>query len=185
MNKIKPVRNNNLRENTLRRKFVLLTGIIFLFIVSLLSVSAQTVTSGQITGNVTDPGGSAVPDATITLKQIGTGETRTVMTSEDGNYTVPNLAVGIYRLSVTKNGFKETSVESVTVSVANVTRQNIALEIGQVSEVVQVTADAVQVQTQTGTVGEVVSGEQVRELPLNGRSFVQLTQLQPGVAAGE
>ena len=183
MNKIKPVRNNNLRENTLRRKFVLLTGIIFLFIVSLLSVSAQTVTSGQLTGNVTDPGGSAVPDATVTLKQIGTGETRTVMTSEDGNYTVPNLAVGIYRLSVTKNGFKETSVESVTVSVANVTRQNIALEIGQVSEVVQVTADAVQVQTQTGTVGEVVSGEQVRELPLNGRSFVQLTQLQPGVAA--
>ena len=57
------------------------------------------------------------------------------------------------------------------------------MEIGQVSETVQITADAVQVQTETGAIGEIVSGEQVRELPLNGRSFVQLTQLQPGVSA--
>ncbi len=185
MNKINPWQNTIHNDLIYRYGSVLKTGLVLLFMMTLFSMvlNAQTVTSGQLTGNVTDPGGGAVPDATVTLTQIGTGETRTVMTSGDGNYTVPNLAVGIYRLSVTKNGFKETSVDSVTVSVANVTRQNIALEIGQVSEVVQVTADAVQVQTQTGTVGEVVSGEQVRELPLNGRSFVQLTQLQPGVAA--
>jgi hypothetical protein len=117
------------------------------------------------------------------VTNIGTGETRTVTTSEDGNYTVPNLGVGTYRLTVTKSGFKETAVANVVVNVANITSQNVALEVGQVSEVVEITADAVQIRNATGTVGEVVTGEQVRELPLNGRSFVQLTQLQPGVAA--
>ncbi len=183
MNKINPLQNAAFGQAVPGKSFILKTGIVFLFMMSLLAVvSAQTVTSGQLTGNVTDQSGSVVPDATVTVTQVGTSETRTVTTSEDGNYTVPNLAVGTYRLSVTKSGFKEGAVGNVVVNVANVTRQNVALEIGQLSEVVEITADAVQVQTQTGAVGEVVTGEQVRELPLNGRSFVQLTQLQPGVA---
>ncbi len=146
-------------------------------------VSAQTVTSGQITGNVVDQSGAAVPDATVTVTQVGTVSQRTAMTSTDGNYTVANLEIGTYRVVASKSGFKETAVANVVVSVANVTRQNISLEVGDLSEVVEVTADAIQVETQTGAVGEVVTGEQVRELPLNGRSFVQLTQLQPGVSA--
>ncbi len=183
MNKINPLQNASFRRKVPRKSFILKTGTIVLFLVSLLNVvSAQTSTSGQITGNVTDQGGAAVPEATVTVTLIGTGETRTVTTSEDGNYTLPNLSIGTYRVSVTKSGFKETAVGSVVVNVANITRQDIALEIGQLTETVEITADAIQVETQTGAVGEVVSGEQVRELPLNGRSFVQLTQLQPGVA---
>jgi hypothetical protein len=149
----------------------------------LTAVSAQTATTGQITGTITDPSGAAVPDASVTVTNTGTGETRNATTNEDGNYTIPNLGVGTYRLTVTKSGFKGTAVGDVIVNVANITSQNIALEVGQVSEVVEISADAVQIQTETGTVGEVVTGEQVRELPLNGRNFVQLTQLQPGVAA--
>ena len=184
MYKIDPLQNTIFRQAIPRKSFILKTGLALLFVISLLTaVSAQTATTGQITGNITDPGGAAVPDASITVTQIETGETRTVTTSEDGNYTIPNLAVGTYRVSVTKSGFKESAVGSVIVNVANVTRQNVVLAIGQVSEVVEITADAVQLQTETGTVGEVVTGEQVRELPLNGRSFVQLTQLQPGVSA--
>ncbi|MEP7037933.1 MAG: carboxypeptidase regulatory-like domain-containing protein [Acidobacteriota bacterium] len=184
MNQTNPLQNAAFRKNIPRKSFILKIGIVFLFMMSLLTaISAQTVTTGQLTGNVTDQSGAVVPGATVTVTQVGTGEQRTATTSDDGNYTVPNLAVGTYRLNISKNGFKETAVGSVLVSVANVTRQNVSLEIGQLSEVVEITADAVQVQTQTGTVGEVVSGEQVRELPLNGRSFVQLTQLQPGVAA--
>ncbi len=184
MNKKNSLQNATIREAVPRKSFVLNTGIMFVFILSLLgSVSAQTVTTGQITGSVTDQSGAVVPSASVTVTKIDTGEKRTVMTSDDGNYSIPNLAVGTYNVSVTKDGFKETNVSNLVVNVANVTRQNIALEIGQVSEIVQITADAVQVQTESGTVGEIVSGEQVRELPLNGRSFVQLTQLQPGVSA--
>lgn len=184
MRKIHPLQNVALREAVPRKSLILKTGMVLMFIMSLLgAVSAQTVTTGQITGSVTDQSGAVVPDATVTITQVGTGAKRTVMTSADGNYSAPNLAVGTYRVTVTKEGFKETAIANVVVSVATITRQNIALEIGQLSEVVEITADAVQVETQTGAVGEVVSGEQVRELPLNGRSFVQLTQLQPGVAA--
>lgn len=184
MKKINSWQKTAFRKAFSQNKHILKTGMILLFIMSSLSaISAQTATSGQISGNVTDSGGSAVPDATITVTRAETGESRTVKTSEDGNYTVPNLAVGTYRVTVSKSGFKETAIGSVVVNVANITRQDVALEVGQLSETVEITADAVQIETQTGAVGEVVTGEQVRELPLNGRNFVQLTQLQPGVAA--
>ena len=139
-------------------------------------------TSGQISGTVLDPQGAAVPDATVTAVQVGTNLTRTITTSTDGNYSLPDLPIGTYKLTVAKQGFKETVVQSVVVNVSTVTRQDFSLEIGAASETVTVQADELQVETQTGAIGEVVNGQQVRELPLNGRSFVQLTQLQPGVA---
>ncbi|KAK0038690.1 carboxypeptidase regulatory-like domain-containing protein [Biomphalaria pfeifferi] len=145
-------------------------------------VSAQK-TSGQISGNVVDQSGATIPDATITATQIGTGLQRTATTSEDGNYSLTDLPIGVYKISVKKSGFKEAVVDNISVNVASTTRQDVSLQVGAVGEVVTITADVVQVETQTGTVGEVVTGEQVRELPLNGRSFVQLTQLQPGVSA--
>ncbi len=146
------------------------------------SVAPAQTNTGQVSGNVTDQQGASLADATVTATRVATGERRTATTSSDGNYTFTNLGLGIYRVSVTKTGFKETTATNVVVNVATVTRQDFALEIGQVSEMVEITAEAVQVETQSGTVGEIVSGEQVRELPLNGRSFVQLTQLQPGVS---
>ncbi|MEP6900569.1 MAG: carboxypeptidase regulatory-like domain-containing protein [Actinomycetota bacterium] len=154
----------------------------FLMLFLILPVAAQK-TSGQISGNIADQGGAVVPDATVTATQVGTGLQRTVTTSGDGNYTIPDLPIGVYRVSVTKNGFKETIADNVTVNTSTSTRQDFAMQVGQVGERVEITADAIQVETQTGTIGEVVTGEQVRELPLNGRSFVQLTQLQPGVSA--
>ena len=146
------------------------------------STSAQTGTSGSIAGNVTDQNGAVLPDATVTVTNVGTGAARNVTTSSDGNYVFANLPIGIYRLAVTKSGFKSTSVANVVVNVANTTRQDVALEPGEVTETVNITAEAVQIESQSGAIGEIVSGEQVRELPLNGRSFVQLTQLQPGVS---
>ncbi len=175
------------RDSALRRNFLLSTGIVLLLLTSLflfpVAISAQTGTSGQIAGSVTDQNGAVVPEATITATHVETGSIRTLTTSADGNYSIVNLAIGTYRLTVTKTGFKETSVSNVVVNVANVTRQDVSLQTGAVSEVVNITADNIQIETQSGTVGEIVSGEQVRELPLNGRSFTQLTQLQPGVSA--
>ena len=147
-----------------------------------LPVLAQK-TSGQISGTIFDAGGAALPDTTLVVTQVGTGLQRTVTSSSDGNYTVTDLPIGIYRVAVTKSGFKEAVVENLSVNVASITRQDVTLQVGGVGETVTITADAIQVETQTGAIGEVVNGQQVRELPLNGRSFVQLTQLQPGVAA--
>ena len=147
-----------------------------------LSVSAQKQ-SGQISGTITDPNGAAVGNATITATDVGTNSQRTVTTSADGVYTVPDLTIGIYRVAVAVTGFKESIAQNVTVNVATITRQDFKLEVGQANEVVTIEADQIQVETQTGSVGDVVNGQQVRELPLNGRSFVQLTQLAPGVSA--
>lgn len=154
--------------------------------ISILFVSAGAIAqtnTGQLSGNVTDEKGAAVPDATVVALRVDTGERRTATTSTDGNFTFTNLGLGAYRVTVTKDGFKETTANNVLINVATVTRQDFSLAVGEVSEVVSITADTVQVESQSGTVGEVVTGEQVRELPLNGRSFTQLTQLQPGVSS--
>ncbi|MEZ5426955.1 MAG: carboxypeptidase regulatory-like domain-containing protein [Pyrinomonadaceae bacterium] len=187
MNKVHPFRSRTFHKAIPPGNVASKIGIVLSLIFCLLLLSgigsAQTVTSGQLSGNVVDQNGAVIPDATVTVRSVDTGAVRTVTTSADGNYTVANLPIGTYRVTVNKTGFKETSVTGVQVNVSNVTRQNVTLEVGEVSQVVEVTADAIQVETQTGAVGEVITGEQVRELPLNGRSFVQLTQLQPGVSA--
>jgi hypothetical protein len=139
-------------------------------------------TSGQLTGSVVDEKGAALPDTTVVITQTGTGLKREAQTNQDGIYTVQDLPPGVYQISATHAGFKEVVVASVTVNVSTTTRQDLLMQVGAVTEKVDIVASDIQVETETGTVGGVVNGEQVRELPLNGRSFVQLTQLQPGVS---
>lgn len=186
MKKTHPYRNSSLQNIKLIKNIFVKIGKTALIVLCLAllqnTISGQTATTGQLSGSVIDQSGAVVPEATVTIRRPATGFIRTAKTSSDGNYTFANLPVGDYEMSVTKDGFKEISVKNVKVNVSDVTRQDITLQIGAVSEEVIITADAIQVQTQSGTVGEVISGEQVRELPLNGRSFVQLTQLQPGVS---
>jgi hypothetical protein len=146
-----------------------------------LPVHAQK-TSGQITGSVVDEKGAALPDTTVVITQLGTGLKREAQTNEDGIYTAQDLPPGVYQISATHGGFKETVVASVTVNGSTTTRQDLTMQVGAVTEKVDIVATDIQVETQTGAIGGVVTGEQVRELPLNGRSFVQLTQLQPGVS---
>ena len=187
MKKLHPFQKPNSRKVNLRRKTLLQIGAMMAvlpFLILLLAVpSLAQKTSGQISGSVIDSSGAAVPDTTVTVTQVGTGVQRTVTTNGEGIFTIPDLQIGTYRMTVTKNGFKEAITENIAVNVSTTTRQDVTLQVGSVDQQVTVTADAIQVETQTGAIGEIVTGEQVRELPLNGRSFVQLTQLQPGVSA--
>ncbi len=188
MCELNPSADVGILQTTRRRKNIALGTVLVLMTMLTMflspnAVSAQTGTSGQISGSVIDSNGAVVPEAAITATQVGTSNKRTVTASEDGNYSIANLPIGIYRLTISKTGFKETSVSNVVVNVSSTTRQDVTLQAGAITEVVNITADNIQIETQSGTVGEVVTGEQVRELPLNGRSFVQLTQLQPGVSA--
>jgi hypothetical protein len=188
MHKTKTVIQNSAESGTVQMlRFAEKVGLVLMFFMSIFlfpaGLLAQTGTTGQISGNVTDQAGAAVPGATVTVTSVGTGAKRTAQTTGDGNYSIVNVDIGVYKLSVSGTGFKATTVSNVTVNVSNTTRQDVSLQPGGITETVNIEADAVQVETQTGVVGEIVTGDQVRELPLNGRSFTQLTQLQPGVSA--
>ncbi len=140
-------------------------------------------TSGTIRGVVTDPSGAVVANVPVVVKATTTGQERTVTTNTQGEYVAADLNPGTYAVSVKAPNFKETTSSNVEVHTSDTTVFNVQLQVGSTSEQVTVAASEIQVQTDNAGLGEVVTGEQVRELPLNGRSFVQLTQLQPGVSA--
>ena len=148
------------------------------------SASAQK-TSGTITGTVTDPSGAAMPGATVGVVNERTGAAREAMTNEEGSFSFPELEAGTYRLTVNKGGFKKLALKSVELHVADVTTLNLKMEMGAATETVMVESSPIMVNTSTGDVSNIMTGEQVRELPMNGRSFVQLTTLVPGAAVGE
>jgi hypothetical protein len=138
-------------------------------------------TTGNISGVVSDPSGAVVANATITATNIATGAVRTVNADQSGNYRF-EIDPGVYKISTKAQGFKEIVVNSLEVHVANTTIQNFTMQAGGSTETVEVTANPIQVQTDTATLGEVINDTQVKELPLNGRNFVELTQLAPGVS---
>ena len=141
--------------------------------------------SGSISGTVTDPSGAAVAGAAVTVINTGTNATYTASTSELGAYTIPQLTVGTYEVQIKHASFKEFIAKSVEVHTSSVTEINAKLELGAATEMVTVEASDVQVQTASAVVGEVVEGQQVRELPLNGENFMQLVTLSPGVSAAQ
>ena len=148
------------------------------------SASAQK-TSGTITGTVTDPSGAVVPSATVSVVSERTGAARETVTNEQGSFSFPELQPGTYSITVNKPGFKKLALKNVDLHVADVTSLNLKIDMGAASETVMVEASPVMVNTSTGDVSNIMLGEQVRELPMNGRNFVQLTTLVPGAAVGE
>lgn len=139
-------------------------------------------TAGSITGQATDASGAAVPNATITLVNPSNGSSRTTQADKSGNFTFDDVEIGTYELDASAPSFQKSVTKNVVVNVATATRNDVHFQTGSVSETMTVTADAIQVQTDSGSLGTIVDGTQVKELPLNGRSFVELTQLGPGVS---
>ncbi|MFY9559964.1 MAG: carboxypeptidase regulatory-like domain-containing protein [Terriglobales bacterium] len=139
--------------------------------------------AGTIRGIVTDQSGAVVGDADVTATNTGNNANATTKTNGQGEYVLPSLSAGMYSLSVRKAGFKEFLAKGVELHTSSITELNAQLSVGNATEVMTVEASGVQVQTTSASVGEVVDGRQVSELPLNGGNFVELTQLVPGVAA--
>src|SRR5579864_1533166 len=152
------------------------------FFLFLLPLHAQKIT-GTISGVVSDPTGAVVANATVTITNVATGLARTATSSEIGEFTAPDLPNGTYRIVVQAPNFMESVVEKVEVHVASTALVNVQLKLGSASEQVTVEANAIHVQTDSAQLGEVVLGQQVKDLPLNGRNFVELTQMQPGVSS--
>jgi hypothetical protein len=144
------------------------------------SVSAQLPT-GTILGVAKDSSGASVPGSTITIMNVDTGATRTVMTGEDGAYRVPELPTGHYEVRAEHAGFKKATHSGITLEVTEQAVVNFAFEVGSSEQEVVVTGEVPQVNTQDATLGGLVTETSIKDLPLNGRNYIDLSLLQPGV----
>ena len=151
-----------------------------LAVVLLLAVSAAgQSTTGTITGTVSDVTGAVLPGVEITVTNEGTNLTRNLITNESGNYTAPQLPIGSYRVEAVLPAFQTAIRSGITLNVDQRARIDVVLRVGQVTEVVAVTAEAPLIQTEDSSVGTVIDQQKVTELPLNGRNFESLVQLVP------
>ncbi|HVB33068.1 MAG TPA: TonB-dependent receptor [Patescibacteria group bacterium] len=150
------------------------------FCIAGISALAQLPTA-SILGSVKDPSGAAIPGATVTATNTDTGATRTVATDSQGNYNLVELPVGNYTLKVSHTGFKSASRGGITLSVTQQALINFKLEIGATQQTVTVTGAVPLVNTQSATLGGLVNNQTLEQLPLNGRNYINLTLLQPGV----
>ena len=135
----------------------------------------------KIQGTITDPAGAVLSGAKLTATNVGTNISYTAETSGDGNYVFLNLPIGTYRVTATSPGFRTFTATGITLVLDQVYQLNIKMEIGQISEQVLVEASNVQVETTNTQLGTVINGDTIVDMPLNGRNWTQLQQLQPGV----
>ncbi|MGH9841060.1 MAG: carboxypeptidase regulatory-like domain-containing protein [Blastocatellia bacterium] len=150
-----------------------------------IALSASVVAQGiraTVTGRVTDSSGAVVPNATVTITNTGTNETRKVQTSDEGEYTIPQLPPGDYSLTAEQTGFKKL-VQRFTLETGQSARVDLTLQTGAVTEQVEITAVTPVISSEDSTIGNVVDQKKIVELPLNGRNYLQLAFLQPNVFA--
>src|SRR5436309_4422684 len=137
--------------------------------------------SAAIVGIVHDASGAVIPGVSVTAKHIESGLTRTVNTSETGNYSIPSLPVGAYELTAELAGFKQQLRRGITLAVGQEAVVNLTMEVGEIKDNVTVTEDAPLVNTTLSSTSGLVTKDQIKDLPLNGRSFLELMTLNAGV----
>ena len=164
------------KQDLLRLSFPLLFA-------AILSTPLKAQNYAQITGTVADPSAAMVVSATITATNTATAQTREVQTNATGNYTIPFLVPGIYDLTVGHEGFKTASREGVELQLGDVARVDFQLEVGTVTEVVEVTGAAPMLNSENSVVGTVIENRRIVELPLNGRNYLQMIALTSNVTA--
>src|ERR1700745_384073 len=143
-------------------------------------LSAQTA-YGSVAGAVSDVSGGAIADAQVTLTNLGTAEKRMQQSGTDGLYSFVNLLPGRYRIDVEKTGFKRVSRPEVIVEVGQVVRIDLPLQVGEVTQTIEVPGETPELQSETSSLGQVVQERKANELPLNGRSVFNLISLAPSV----
>jgi hypothetical protein len=143
-------------------------------------LAQTTVSQGSIQGTITDPSGAVVGGAKITITHKNTGQVSTTTSTNSGTYNSGGLIPGDYVLRVEAKGFR-TSERAFAVQVGVTSSGNTKLEVGEASQVVEVQASSIQVNTEQSTVQGVITGDQIDKLPVDGRNFLDLAQLEPGV----
>ena len=156
-------------------------GFCFVLILFFSSPLAAQTTYGTVSGQVTDSSGAAIADAHVTLTNTGTGEKRTQTTGSDGLYGFVNLFAGHYRVDVEKDGFKRISRPDVVVELQQTSRIDLAMQVGQVTQTIEVSGETPLLQSDTSSLGQVIDGREANEIPLNGRNVFNLASLAPSV----
>ncbi len=143
-------------------------------------MQAQTVTSGQIAGQVVDASKAVVPDASVTAANKATGLVRTVHTGNRGTYSITDLPVGTYDIAAERQGFKKQVQIGVVVSVASKVQLNFVLPVGTVSQEIEVRAEATVIDKSDAATGTTMDTQQLNKLPINGRDYARFSLLTPG-----
>jgi len=165
---------------TLRFCLVILS--MLTFVMSATALWGQSTATGSVAGLVSDPTGAVVPGAAVTLTDATTGASRTTTTNDAGRYILVNVSPGKYDLSFTKKGFAAAKLRAQEVEIGKSATINITLPVGSTSEVVEVQASSVQLQTMNATVGDTITGTALDVLPSLGHDVSSFFTLQPGVA---
>jgi len=155
----------------------------FRILTALLAVSATPLfaQSAQITGVVSDPSQSGVPNASVEVTNVATGVTQATRTGSGGAYTLPLLRPGLYKVAIQAEGFRRSERSGIQLAVDQVARLDFQLELGSVTESVQVTAQTQSVDQETSSLGQIIDNRRIVEMPLNGRNVMSLIQLTAGV----
>jgi len=152
--------------------FLILSGL-------LLGRVAAQVATGDLTGRVLDASGAVVPGATVTARNVGTGLTRATTSNEDGEYTITQLPPGGYEITVEAKGFNKALLKDLQVLIGTRQTRNVELKAGAVTETIEVTTDAVAIETTKSDIGGVVTPTEVQNLPLINRTFASLSVIMP------
>src|SRR4051794_3061255 len=146
--------------------------------------AAYSQNSSEFIGTVTDPSGAPVPGAKVTVTEMATGLSRSTVSSSEGFYTIPALRPSLYRTTVESAGFRTSTIEDIRLEADQKATINFKMELGAVTETVTVQgAGALQVDTVTGTIRQVVDNERILEMPLNGRNAASLTLTVAGASS--
>lgn len=154
-----------------------------IFVVAAVALPVSGQTFGEITGNVADTSGAVIAGAAVTVTNTATSQTRGAVTNDAGQYVVPFLPPGVYDVTAEMPSFKQALRRGVTIQVGFAARIDFHLEVGSVSESIEVVAAAPLLDTQSNAVGTVIENKRIVELPLNGRNYLQLVRLTPYVNA--
>jgi len=149
--------------------------------VTLSSAPLRAQGDASLWGSVTDTSGAGVPDATVTIRSLETGTQRALITDESGHFNAPALAVGHYEIAASKTGFQVVGRTAINLVVGAREEVNLRLQVGDVHQTVEVPANLGVVEITTDDISGVVGERQVKDLPLNGRSYDQLLTLNPGI----
>src|SRR5712692_10368191 len=160
----------------------MLSRTLLLIVVFVASLAAQS-TVGSISGIVTDSSGAAVPGCLVSANNTQTGQKVSVRTQETGYYVFASLPTGVYALTAEKEGFRMSERSGVILDAASRRTADFALEVGAVTESVNVAAGVEQVQTSSGEIGRLINNQQLNEIALSGRNYSQLLRLIPGAVA--
>jgi Carboxypeptidase regulatory-like domain/TonB dependent receptor len=152
-------------------------------LVLLIAASLRAQTFGEITGTLVDSSGAVVSGATVKVTNNATSQVRQVETNETGAYTIPFLPPGLYQVRAEKVGFKTATRSDVQLQVADSVRVNFTIDVGSVSESIEVREGAALLTAESGTVGTVIDNKRIVDLPLNGRNYTQMVALSPYVSA--